>query len=265
MADARLAQLLTNSDAVRVGVLDFEIATYNSASLVAYNTDAAFERIGTLVPGSYKPDLGREEFDLMRGLPKTAIKSFVIGQEGKMSLELDEYTARAIEIVNGGQAMIRTTSGATTVSAAPAPTTTVFTVASIGSIVAGKWIAVTIASLGKTFDRKVLSVAGSAITLQDPLPAAPASTDAVALVTSWQNPGGGTSKTYYTARGVFTDTYGDKSYLYFPKVASTGKFAPDFKAGENAIIPMEFKVYGTQMTVGSVTDFYLFHHYIVPA
>lgn len=265
MADERLAQTPVNSEAVRVGVVDLELAPFNPAAIAAHNADSKFERVGTLVPGSAQPEFTREWFELMRGLPQTAIKSMIIGQEGTFPAELDEYTAKAIEIANGGASMIRTTTSATTVSAAPPPTKQVFTVAAIGTIAVNDWVAVTIASVGKTFDAKVKSIAGSAITLYDPLPVAPVSTDAVAKVTAWQQPIGGVETKEYTARLVFTDTAGDKAILHMPKVMSRGRLAPGWNANEQAIIPLEFKVYGIQQTINGKTDFYLGSHYLIPA
>lgn len=265
MANKRLAQAFENSAAVRIGVVDIEIAPYNPASVVAYNATNKYERIGTIVPGTAKPEFTREKFKLERGLPKTTVKSLITGQSGKFGAEVDEYSPRAVEIANGGARMVRTTTNATTVSAAPAPTTQVFTVAAVGTIAAGDWLAITIASLGQTYDRAVDSISGSAITLRDPLPVAPAAGDAVAEVSLIQQAIGGTETEYVTARLVYTDADGNQAIMHMPKVESTGKLAPDWKPNENATLPMEFDVHGTLQTINGKQDYYLGSHYFIPA
>jgi hypothetical protein len=262
MADPRLAQNPTVAGGVRVGVVDFEVSPLGTA----YSADASFERLGTIVPGSFKNNIARKMFDYARGLPKVAIKPYAIGTEGVISFDLDEWTARAVDVQNGGVPIVRTLTAATTVSVAPAPTNTGFTTAAaITGAVVGSWIAITTG--GNTYDRKVLTISGTAVTF-DPLPGGivPVSGDSVARITASQVAGGGGQTVLRTGRMIFTDNYGDKSYLYLPQIATTGKFAIDPKnTQENAIIPMEFRLYGVQSTVNGVLDTYLFHHYFVPA
>lgn len=266
MANKRLAQAFENSANARIGVVDIELAPYNPASIAAYNATNTYRRIGTIAPGSAKPEFAREKFAIERGLPKTKVKSLIVGQSGKFACDVDEYGAYTVEVANGGADMIRTTTNATTVSAAPAPTAQVFTVGAIGTITAGDLISVTIASLGsQVFDRVVDSVSTNQISLRDPLPVAPASGDAVAEVTLVQQPIGGVDVKYYTARLVYTDTDGNQAIMHLPKVESTGKLAPDFKAAENAVLPMEFEVHGVLQTINGKTDYYLGSHYLIPA
>lgn len=257
MADPRLAQIPTIYDAIRLGSVDFEIAPLGTA----YDADSAFERLGIIVPGSYSFEPDREHYELKAGVPRTTIKEFVIGQSGSASCELMEITPRSVEIANGGHKTVYTTTDATTVSAAPAPTTSVFTVAAIGTIKVGSWITVVVG--GETLVRKVKAVNAMAITV-DPLPSAPASGAAVAKITSAQTPGGGTKIVECTARAVFTDIYDDRFIYYFPKVVSKMKGA-DFKDGTSeAILPLEFNLHGVQSTVNGSTDLYLYHTYFLP-
>lgn len=258
MADPRLGQLPTIYDAIRLGVVDFEIAPLGTA----YDADASFERLGRIVPGSFSLEAERELYNVEAGVPKSIIKSFVIGQSGTVGVELMELTPRAIDVANGGQKAVYTTTDATTVSAAPVPTTSVFTVAAIGTIKAGSWITVVVGS--EALVRKVKAINGSAITV-DALPAAPESGAAIAKITSAQVPGGGTQIQERTARAVFTDVYDDRFIYYFPKVVSTGGMAPDFKDGASeAVLPLEFNLHGVQATVDGNTDTFLYHSHFVP-
>lgn len=264
MADKRLQQLPTVEDAHRVTVVDVEVAPYVPGALVAYNADTSFERLGTIEPGSAKLEGNREFFKLERGLPKSLIKKFVIGQDAKLPIELGEYTMRAVEVANGGTAMARTTTSATTVKTATTPTTTTMNLTTATGYAKGKWVSITIAALGRTFDRKIKAIAGDLITI-DELPQAPAVGDAVAVVTDFQLALGGTEVMEFTMRLVFVDQNGDKGIIYCPRVSSTGKFAPVFNPDKNAVIPIEFDVHATQMTWNGKTDFFPAVHYLIPA
>lgn len=257
MADARLAQLPTIYDAIRLGVVDFEIAALGTA----YDADASYERLGTIVPGSYKPELGREIYKVKRGLPKIASKSFAIGMEGKVAFDLGEITARAIDVQNGGLAPVVTSTAATTTTAAAA-TTTSFTLTTATGYALGNWISVVVGSA--TYYRKITALNGAVVTV-DALPAAPSTGAAVTKVTSIQVAGGGTTIVERTGRAVFTDVYGDKFIWHFPKITATGEMGFDAKDGESeAILAMAFDVYGTQSTVGGTADYFLYHSYFVP-
>lgn len=257
MADPRLAQLPTIYDAIRLGVVDFEIAALGTA----YDSDASYERLGTIVPGTYKQEIGRETYKVERGLPKIASKAFAIGMNGKVAMDLGEITPRAIEVQNGGLAPVVTSTSATTTTVAAA-TTTSFTLTSAVGYAVGKWISVVVGS--STIYRKITGLNGAVVTV-DPLPAAPASGAAVAVITSIQVAGGGTKVVERTARAIFVDTYGDKFIWYFPKVISTGNMNFDPKDGASeAILPMEFDLYGVQATVAGETDYFLYHSHFVP-
>lgn len=264
MADPRLSQNFTNQDAVRLGTVDFEVAALGTAAIASGAlVTAGWERLGTMEPGSFKPSIDIEQFDMERGFPKAPVKQFKIGQKGSIAFNLDEYTARAVEVLNGGNDMVRTTASATTVAATPAPTTTVFTLTSATGYLAGDWLVHTDAN-GKKWDRKIKSISGAAVTLYDPLPAAPASGDAIAKVTLWQVGGGGSKIAQLTGRMIFVDTYDDTVCVHFPKIQFGGKWAPEFKQDANSMLPMEATVIATQQTIGSVTDFLLYQHYIIP-
>ncbi len=258
----RMLQSWTNPGAVRGGlVVDIEIAplgtTYDDAT-------GKWERLGTIEPGSYKLDAEREKYVVERGYPKARAFSLIMGQKGNVSFTLDEVTAKAFEIANGGTATEYTTTSATTVSASPSPTTTVFTVAAIGTIAAGKWILHTNAS-GQKFMRKVASVATNAITLASPLPAAPASGDAIALVTSTRNVIGGDGIQQFCLRAVVCDQQGDKEVLYFKQAEPDGKLSPNFDPTKHAQIPMTFDLYGYSATVNGSTKFILGEIYVINA
>lgn len=264
MADARLAQLPVVEGAIRIGTVDVEVAPYSAGSLVAYNTDASFERIGIIEPGSLKPEAIREFFKLERGLPKSLVKKVVIGQSMNVPLDLSEYTQRAVEIANGGTAMTRTTANATTIKTATTPSTTTLELTTATGYALNKWVAITIASLGRTFDRKIKSISSGVITF-DALPTTPVVGDAVATISEWQLAGGGSTVMEFTMRLVYVDTYGDKAIVYLPRVSTAGKFAPDFKADANAVLPIEFDVHAVQSVFNGITDYWLYHHYLIPA
>lgn len=258
MANARLAQLPTIADAVRLGVVDIEIAALGTA----YNVDASYERLGTIVPGSYKPDISRDMYMVKRGLPQIATKTFAIGMTGKVAFDLSEITPRAIDVANGGQAPVVTSTSATTVAVSPTPTTTTFSVASATGYAVGNWI--TVVTTAGTITRKITALSGVAITV-DALPVAPASGAAVNKITNIQVPGGGVQIVERTMRAIFTDSYDDQFIWHFPKVMTTGKMAFDAKdAASEAILSMEFDLFGTQSTVGGNTDYFLYHSYFVP-
>lgn len=264
MPNARLSQDFTNQDAIRLGTVDFEIAAVGTAAISSGAlVTAGWERLGGMEPESFKPSIEIAQYNLERGFPKAAKKSFKTGQTGTLAFNLDEYTARAVQIGNGGGGLERTTDSSTTVSAAPAPTTTVFTVAGIGSIVAGSWIVHTQAG-GDKFDRKVKSVSGAAITLLDPLPAAPAAADNISRVTLWESGGGGSQIQKFAGRMVFVDHQDDIVVVLFPELQFTGKWAPEFKQDAHSMLPLEATVFATKQTIGSTTDYVLLRHYMIP-
>jgi len=260
MANKRLAQTLSIADAARIGVVDFEIAAVGTA----YNAANGWRRVGTLEPGSYKPDLGREKYHLEVGLPKTPVKGFVVGQKGTIGMNVLEYTAKGIEVANGGNSLTRTTGTSTTVAAGTISKTS-FPVASAAGLAVGTWIAITLSAIGITEDRKITAINGTTITV-DELPATPVATDVVAPITGWSMAGGGTKIVQYAGRMIFTDTYGDQAVRYFPLIEPTGKLAEDFGDGTKVVmLPLEFDVYGSNMTVNGDTDLFLYVNYMIPA
>ena len=137
-----------------------------------------------------------------------------------------------------------------------------FSVASATGYAVGNWI--TVVTTAGTITRKITALSGVAITV-DALPVAPASGAAVNKITNVQVPGGGVQVVERTMRAVFVDTYDDRFIWHFPKVMTTGKMAFDAKDGASeAILSMEFDLFGTQSTVGGNTDYFLYHSYFVP-
>jgi len=261
-----MAQEFTNQDATRLGVVDFEIADTGTACIAGTAlVTAGWERIGTMEPESFKPSVEIGQFDLERGFPKAPVKSWKISQKGSIAFNLDEYTARAVQISNGGGDLVRTTANATTVAANPAPTTTVFALAAGqgANYLANDWIVHTDAA-GKKWDRKIKSVSGDTLTLLDPLPAAPAAADAIAKVTMWESGGGGSEILQMTGRMIFVDTYDDIICVHFPKIQFTGKFEPEYKQESNTMLPMEATVFATKQTINGKADHRLFRHYTIP-
>jgi len=271
MADARLAQTLINQDSARVGVFSFEVAPFAIHAKAERIADPStiFQPLGIIDPMSFKGEFSRELLDLFLGMPKTKAKSFVIGQSGNVEFSWLEYNAGTIELVAGGHPVIRTTSGATTIIASPVPTVSVFTVTTLPvGTATGKYISVTYASgamSGQTVDRKVLSVATAAITLLDPLPIAPTTGDAVALLTDWDQAVGGIEIVEKCGRIIYTDSEGDKAIAYLPKFISVGPYV--FGGGENEVmkVPVKLDCRGVQEAVGSKTDYILARQYLIPA
>lgn len=267
--DSILAQRPNLLGGIRVGKADLQLAPYGptySDSDQKANPSTKFFRIGTLQPNSLKTSHSKEWYDYKAGLPKTDYLSYLVGQEGSLEAVLDEMTPYGIDIANGGYPRKYTTTSSTTIKTATVPTDSSFELTSATGYAAGNWIRVTVASSTKTWDAQILTLVGSVVTLVDPLPEIPAAGDAVVKITDVQNAIGGSKVTYYAARLVHADLNENNGIhvWYYPKVASRSELAPDFRDGENVILPVKFKIYGQRMTFDGNEDQFLGFHWHIP-
>lgn len=119
------------------------------------------------------------------GTPSRDVFQFQTGQELSVKTVLSEIDHQALAWVTGEDVTYTVGTPSTTVAATPAPTTSVFTVASGTGFAAKDLIEVDLGT-GGTSDKRyvwVKSVSGNIITLGEPLTEAPSAADTVKKVT----------------------------------------------------------------------------------
>ncbi|MNS39864.1 hypothetical protein D3C72_721620 [compost metagenome] len=246
-----LTQNVMSERHVRIGTVDVFVAPENTP----FDAETGWEWLGVMEAGSQQYEFPPEMFQLRTGYPQTTKIEAVIGIDGNIQFNLEEYHALAVDVAAGGAPMTKeyatTTPAPDTVAAAPVPTTSTFALeAAAAGVKVGQRIEVeTPNGLEDTYIEDYDPASGT-VTVKPALSAAPEAGAEVKWIKQYVKPIGGVDVPKRAFKSVFTDKNLEKAIVYCPCVASTGGYRPNFAdARSNAKLPVQLRAYGKEETI----------------
>ena len=205
-----------------------------------------FRNVG-LVSGDndFTLELSTDMATMKSGTPLRDVYSFIRGQELDIKTTLSEIDHQALAWATGEDITYTVGTPGTTVAATPAPTASVFTVASATGLTAKDLIEIDLGT-GGTADkhyRWIKSVSGSEITLGEALPEAPAASDTVKEVSKTEMLlGYNVVPTEYSLKYIkVLPVLNQKLTVVVFKAITSGRMAINFKDGDFNGLPISFK------------------------